>query len=83
MEVQQDISTKRLARLVGRDLDVLIDEAGDAGGPAVGRCYADAPEIDGAVRVSGGKNLRPGDMVQVRITGADEYDLTGDVTSRG
>ncbi len=83
MEVQQDISAKRLARLVGRDLDVLIDEAGDAGGPAVGRCYADAPEIDGAVRVSGGKNLRPGDMVQVRITGADEYDLTGNVTSRG
>ena len=82
MEVQQDISTKRLARLVGRDLDVLIDEAGEARGPAVGRCYADAPEIDGVVRVSGGKKLRPGDMVRVRITGADEYDLTGKAEPR-
>ncbi|MEQ9576262.1 MAG: TRAM domain-containing protein, partial [Rhodospirillales bacterium] len=83
MEVQQDISARRLGRLVGRDLDVLIDEAAGKDGIAVGRCYADAPEIDGAVRVSGGKNLRPGDMVQVRITGADEYDLTGEAAPRG
>jgi ribosomal protein S12 methylthiotransferase len=77
MEVQQEISAKRLARLVGRELHVLIDEAAEAKGPAIGRCYADAPEIDGVVRVSGGKKLRPGDMVRVRITGADEYDLSG------
>ncbi|PIW28861.1 MAG: 30S ribosomal protein S12 methylthiotransferase RimO [Rhodospirillales bacterium CG15_BIG_FIL_POST_REV_8_21_14_020_66_15] len=81
MEVQQEISARRLARLVGRELDVLIDEAADKDGVAVGRCYADAPEIDGVVRVADGKDLRPGGMVRARITGSDEYDLRGEVVT--
>jgi ribosomal protein S12 methylthiotransferase len=79
MELQQDISARRLERLVGRELDVLIDEAADGDTPALGRCYADAPEIDGVVRLTGaGATFRPGDMVRVRITESDEYDLTGE-----
>ncbi|HYG41483.1 MAG TPA: 30S ribosomal protein S12 methylthiotransferase RimO, partial [Bordetella sp.] len=66
----------RLQTRVGRDIDVLIDEVGADG--AVGRSSADAPEIDGNVYVSSERPLRPGDMVRVRVTGADEYDLYGD-----
>ncbi|MEK9671405.1 MAG: 30S ribosomal protein S12 methylthiotransferase RimO [Rhodospirillaceae bacterium] len=75
MEVQQAVSAKRLARLVGRELDVLIDEAAD--GDAVGRSFADAPEIDGVVRLSGVGTVRAGDMIRAKITGSDDYDLTG------
>ncbi len=41
---------------------------------ALGRSHADAPDIDGVVRVKG-KNLRPGDLVRAKVTGADGYDL--------
>ncbi|MEQ8506147.1 MAG: 30S ribosomal protein S12 methylthiotransferase RimO [Rhodospirillales bacterium] len=81
MEVQQAISAKRLARLVGRELDVLIDEDPADDGQAVGRCYADAPEIDGVVRIADGKGLQAGDMIRARITGSDEYDLRGENTA--
>ncbi len=76
MELQQSISTARLARKVGREIDVLIDEVDEDG--AVGRSSADAPEIDGCVYVSSDKPLKAGDMVRVRITDSDEYDLWGD-----
>lgn len=73
METQQTISAEILAGWVGRTLDVLIDET-DADG-AVGRSYADAPEIDGAVILEGETAAKPGDMVRVRIVDSDPYDL--------
>ncbi len=73
MAAQQDVSADILEGWIGRDIDVLIDEV-DAEG-AVGRSYADAPEIDGAVILEGETGLNPGDMVRARVTGADEYDL--------
>lgn len=76
MELQQGISTARLARKVGREIDVLIDEVDEDS--AVGRSSADAPEIDGCVYVSSDKPLKAGDMVRVRVTDSDEYDLWGD-----
>ncbi len=76
MAAQQQISADILKGWIGRKLDVLIDEVDENG--AVGRSYADAPEIDGAVVLDGAVALRPGDMVRVSITGADEYDLWGD-----
>jgi ribosomal protein S12 methylthiotransferase len=77
MAAQQQISADILKGWIGRTLDVLIDEVDEIG--AVGRSYADAPEIDGAVLLDGAVTLKPGDMVRVGITGADEYDLWGDV----
>ena len=44
---------------------------------AVGRSHADAPEIDGLVYVLDGQGLSAGDMVEVEISAADEYDLSG------
>ena len=73
MQVQADISAERLARLVGRELDVLIDDVDDEG--AVGRCYADAPEIDGMVFINGEVELEPGMLVRAVITHSDEHDL--------
>lgn len=77
MEVQQEISAARLQQKIGRTLDVLIDEV-DAEG-AIGRSYADAPEIDGLVYLNGEYEVQPGERVRVQIEHADEYDLWGSV----
>ncbi|SUV70340.1 ribosomal protein S12 methylthiotransferase [Bordetella avium] len=76
MEHQQAISAARLQTRIGREIDVLIDEVDEDG--AVGRSSADAPEIDGCVYVSSDTPVKPGDMVRVRVTDADEYDLWAD-----
>lgn len=73
MEAQQAISARWLEGLVGRECDVLIDTVDEDG--AIGRSYADAPEIDGAVILEGETALRPGDLVRARIVDSDLYDL--------
>ena len=73
MAHQQAISAARLLRKVGTTQTVLLDSVQPE--TAIGRTSADAPEIDGVVRISGSEGLKAGDFVQVRITGADEYDL--------
>jgi len=75
MELQQRISLEKNRALVGRELDVLIEGAGD--GISVGRTYRDAPEVDGLVILHGEWPVNT--MVRVRITGAMEYDLLGEV----
>ncbi|HEY1492428.1 MAG TPA: 30S ribosomal protein S12 methylthiotransferase RimO, partial [Steroidobacteraceae bacterium] len=75
MERAAQISSARLALRVGRTLKVLVDEV--QANTAIARSEADAPQIDGLVRIEGGGALRAGDFAQVRITGADAYDLTG------
>ncbi len=79
MQVQQKISAARLQQKIGRTLEVLIDEVDHEG--AIGRSYADAPEIDGLVYLNGEQSLQPGDKVKVLIEHADEYDLWGTVAS--
>lgn len=73
MEKQQQISANRLQQKIGWEMDVLVDQVEP--GLAVGRSYADAPEIDGVVNIEGDYGLKPGDMVPVVIESADEYDL--------
>lgn len=75
MLLQQEISTERLKLKVGQTLQVLIDEVDDEG--AIGRSFADAPEIDGCVYLNGEENVKPGDLVNVLIEHSDEYDLWG------
>src|SRR5437879_2569087 len=73
MERAAAISAKRLAARVGRRMRVLVDAVEkDA---AVARSEADAPEIDGVVRIRGGKNVRIGEWADVEITSTDAYDL--------
>jgi len=73
MAVQAAVSRDRLAAKVGRMIDVLVDDVDD--GVAIARSSADAPEIDGVVRVTGAKGARPGDFLRVRVRGATEHDL--------
>lgn len=73
MNVQARISARRLARKVGRDIEVLIDEVDDEG--AIGRSQADAPEIDGLVYLNGETDLKPGQRVWARVEHSDEHDL--------
>ena len=68
------ISAARLARKVGTTLRVLVDEARRRRSRSRARA-ADAPEIDGIVRVKGGGKLRPGAFADVTVTAADEHDL--------
>lgn len=75
MAKAQEISTRKLARRVGQQMTVLIDEVDDEG--AIGRTYADAPNIDGMVYLNGYQDCKPGDMVEVMIEHSDEYDLWG------
>ena len=73
MERAADISAKRLAARVGRRMRVLVDVVEK--GVAIARSEADAPEIDGVVRIKHAKSLKPGDWADVEITSADAYDL--------
>jgi ribosomal protein S12 methylthiotransferase len=75
MAAQQKISAKRLKKKVGTTIDVLVDETGPKG--AIGRSKADAPEIDGMVKIAAAKPPRVGEIVRVKITKADAYDLEG------
>lgn len=75
MAHQQAISATRLQKRVGTIMAVLIDTVDENG--AVGRSSADAPEIDGCVYVESSTPLKPGQMVSVVITSAEEYDLQG------
>ena len=75
MAVQAEISAAKLQRKVGKTIKVLVDEI-DAEG-AWGRSSADAPEIDGAVRIDDGQLLKPGQFVDVLVEEADAHDLYG------
>ena len=70
---QQAISAARLQQRIGQQVTVLIESRSKQG--YSGRCYADAPEIDGLVHVCSETRLPLGEFCRVKITGADEYDL--------
>ena len=79
MEVAAAISAEKLAAKVGQKMRVLVDTV-DAEDGAIARSAADAPEIDGIVRIAKpGKKVRAGDWADVQITGADAYDLAAKI----
>ena len=80
MEVAEQVSTERLKRRVGATMQVLIDSApalGRKGG--IGRSYADAPEIDGVVRLlppeKASKTLKVGEFTRARVVATQGHDL--------
>nr|WP_276611254.1 30S ribosomal protein S12 methylthiotransferase RimO [Thioalkalivibrio sp. XN8] len=75
MAVAARISAARLAARVGDIEEVLVDEVDPEEDVAYGRTRREAPEIDGRVKLLGGGELEPGDLVEVEVTGADDYDL--------
>jgi ribosomal protein S12 methylthiotransferase len=74
MQVQAEVSRVRLAARIGSVEQVLIDQTTPEGG--IGRTRFEAPEIDGVVRVNAGAALTVGQFYDVRMTGADEHDLS-------
>ena len=76
MALSARVSAAKLNRKVGSIIDVLIDAVDDEGG-ATGRSKADAPEIDGEVRLRDAGGLTPGDIVPVLVEESDEHDLYG------
>ncbi len=78
MQIQQQIAFEHADSLIGYELDVLIDTQVEEG-VWVGRTFADAPEIDSSVIVSG-DNLHVGQMVPVEILERQDYDLVGIVS---
>ena len=82
MQVAEDVATAKLRARVGATMQVLVDSApalGRKGG--VGRSYADAPEIDGKVRLlppeKASKTLKAGEFTRARVVAADGHDLVG------
>jgi ribosomal protein S12 methylthiotransferase len=85
MAVAEQISSTKLRRRVGATMQVLVDAApalGRKGG--VGRTYADAPEIDGTVKLlppqKASRTLKIGEFIQARIVGCQGHDLIGQPT---
>jgi ribosomal protein S12 methylthiotransferase len=77
MAGQREVSAELMAARVGKTIDVIIDEVDEDG--ATGRSKWDAPDIDGSVFLNGATAAKPGDIVQARVTNADEYDLWADL----
>ncbi len=79
MALQAEISADKLQNRIGQTMEILIDESD--GEQAVGRCYADAPEIDGAVYLEDAPGLRAGDFVDATIIHTDEHDLWAELST--
>jgi len=78
MEIQQEISRERNQKFVGKLLPCIIECYSDEG-EVIARTQYDAPEIDGIVNIKTDKHVVPGDIELVRIIGATEYDLVGEI----
>ena len=79
MALQQEISADKAASRIDDEMSVLIEGYLYEEDIYIGRTYMDAPKVDGNVFVRAEEELISGDIVPVRITGANEYDLMGDV----
>jgi ribosomal protein S12 methylthiotransferase len=79
METQQHISFEKNQGKMGQTIEVLVDDYGDLPGDIIGRSKADAPGIDGNVYALSDGTVKIGDIVKVRVTRADVYDLHGEV----
>ncbi len=75
MEKAQQISVERLAKKVGRTIEVLVDDVNLEENQATARSKWDAPEIDGNVIIDNASGIKPGDMIEVKVHDSDAYDL--------
>ena len=79
MELQQEISLDNGEKLIGKTLTVMVEGKVADENAYVGRTYGDAPGIDGYIFINTGELLMSGDFVRVKVTGALEYDLIGEI----
>ena len=79
MELQQEISLEKGNERIGQELLVMIEGKVSGESAYIGRTYGDAPNVDGYLFVQTGELLMTGDFAKVRVTGAMEYDLIGEL----
>ena len=79
MELQQEISFDKSQEMIGRELVAMVEGKVADENAYVARTYADAPDIDGYLFINTDETLVSGDFAKVRITGALEYDLIGEI----
>ena len=79
MELQQEIAFEAAENMKGRILKVMIEGKLTDEDAYVARTYKDAPGVDGYLFVNTDWSLMSGDFVTVRVTGANEYDLVGEI----
>lgn len=79
MELQQEISIDHSQSMVGKTLEVMIEGKVADENAYVARTYMDGPGVDGMIFVQTGEELMSGDFAKIRVTGAMEYDLIGEL----
>ncbi len=79
MKLQQEIAFKKAEEAIGRTVTVLIEGKLVEDNIYIGRTYKDAPNVDGYIFVRSERELMTGDVVKVRITESNEYDLIGEM----
>lgn len=79
MELQQEISLEKGNDRIGQELMVMIEGKVSGESAYIARTYGDAPKVDGYLFVQTGELLMTGDFAKVRVTGALEYDLIGEL----
>ena len=79
MELQQDIAFDLAEDMIGQEVLVLIEGKVADENAYVGRTYKDAPNVDGLIFVNTDEELMSGDFARVKVTGALEYDLIGEI----
>lgn len=79
MELQQEIAFEAAASMEGKTIEAMIEGRIVEEGIYVARTYKDAPNVDGYLFINTQREFMTGDFVKVRITGANEYDLIGEL----
>ena len=79
MELQQEIAFEKAEDMTGQELTVMIEGKVADENAYVGRTYKDAPGVDGYLFLNTDETLMSGDFARVRVTGAAEYDLIGEL----
>ncbi len=80
MELQQDIAFDKAESMTGRELEVMVEGKVADENAYVARTYKDAPGVDGYLFLNTEEAMMSGDFAKVRVTGAAEYDLIGELT---
>ena len=79
MQLQQQVSIDKSSECIDKVIDVMVEGKIADDDAYVGRSYKDAPNVDGYVFINTNANLMSGDIVKVKITGAMEYELIGEL----
>lgn len=79
MTLQQEIAFEHAQNMVGRTLKVMVEGRLPEDNVYIGRTYMDAPNIDGYIFINADHEFMSGDFVTVKVTGANDYDLTAEI----